>query len=248
MTIATEIVFSFTPSPGGLPDNKEDQLMKNEPVRSMTHGHFKDLVGTLVDGIPELTFDQAEAVGRSKAPLIVDVRRSIELYAGVLPIVTLTPAQVAVGIVKIVSIQIGGGRTTDQMVEATRKDYHYINANITQANMPSGYGKLRFVTLEFRQFDRDPYTEEVTDWQNEPGHGPSGYEDGLRFREYDPEAQRQQPHVFIPEAPWCDADGIPCALGLWSRFGDRGLGLGGCRPRDQWHRSCLFARRKYSIS
>lgn len=198
--------------------------MKNEPVRSMTHGHFKDLIGTLVDGIPELTFDQAEAVGRSKGPLVVDVRKDIERYAGILPPAPpLTAEQAAAGIVKVVTIQIGGGRTTDQMVETAKKDCGRgnVSGDITQKNMPSGYGKLRWVTLEFRQFDHEPFTEEVTDWQNEPGHGPSGYEDGLRFREHDPEAQIERPHIFVPENPWCGADGVPFALDLWSNAGKR---------------------------
>lgn len=163
--------------------------------------------------------------------------------------IVLTPEQMAAGIIKTVTIQIGGGRTTDQMIEAAKRDCgnHNVSGEINQRNMPSGYGKLRAVTLEFRQFDHDPYTEEVTDWQNQPGHGPSGYEDGLRFREFDPEVQRKNPHVFIPEAPWCVTNGVPCALNLWSFDVDREVSLFRCSPRSRWNRVCLFARRKYSV-
>ena len=224
--------------------------MKNEPVRQMTHGQLKDMIGTLVDGIPEMTFDQAEAVGRTKGLLVADVRKDIERYAGLLPQPQLAPEQAASGIVKVVTIQIGGGRTTDQMIETAVKDCGRgnVSGDITQKNMPSGYGKLRGVTMEFRQFDHDPYTEEVCEWQNEPGYGPSGYEDGLRFREHDPEAQRQQPHIFVPEFPWCDASGIPYALDLWSNAGGRRVDLFRCNPRFQWDRHFLFARRKYSVT
>lgn len=159
--------------------------------------------------------------------------------------VLLTPEQSAVGIVKTVPIQIGGGRTTDQMVEVARKDGLSIDSVITQANMPSGYGKLRPVTLEFRQFDHDPYTDEVCEWIEQPGFGHPTYEDGLRFQEARPEDQRKFPHIFVPEAPWCDAGGVPCALGLWGIAGSRGLNLDGCKPRRRWHQDCLFARRKY---
>lgn len=158
--------------------------------------------------------------------------------------VPLTPEQAAEGIVNVVTIQIGGGRTADQMVEAARnKDCTYINPDITQKHMPSGYGKLRSVTLEFRLFDHEATLEEVCDWIEQPGHGHPIYEDGLRYREAEPEAQRERPHIFIPENPWCDALGFPCALNLWSGGGDRKVGLFRCRPAGRWDQDCLFARR-----
>jgi len=161
--------------------------------------------------------------------------------------IAVSSAQAAAGIVKVVTIQIGGDRTTDQMIETAKKDCGRgnVSGDITQKNMPSGYGKLRSVTLEFRQFDHDPYTDEVCDWINQPGFGHSDYEDGLRYREADPEVQREHSHIFIPEAPWCGAGGVPYALGLWGSVGRRGVGLGDCRPRLQWGRDCLFARRRY---
>lgn len=224
--------------------------MKNEPVRSMTQGHLKEFAATLIGAIPELTFDQAEAVKRDKGLLVDDVRKDIERYAGLCAEMPLTPEQLAVGIVKTVTIQIAGGRTTDKMVKAAKRDCgdRNVNGDITQKNMPSGYGKLRWITLEFRQFDHEATSEEVADWQNEPGHGPSGYEDGLRFREQNPEDQRKQPHIFQPEAPWCDADGVPFALSLWGDELSRGVSLDVCEPRDQWLRFCLFARRKYLVT
>ena len=58
------------------------------------------------------------------------------------------PAQLASGIVKTSIVVIGGGRTTDQIVETARKlegkdRPSYINEAITQGNMPSGNGRRR---------------------------------------------------------------------------------------------------------
>jgi hypothetical protein len=154
-------------------------------------------------------------------------------------------------IVKTVTIQIGGERTTDQMVAAAKKDCGDHNVNdfdINQRKMPSGYGKLRVVIIEFREFlYPDPYTEQVCDWINQPGYGHSTYEDGLRYREAEPEALKRRSHIFIPEAPWCDTDGFPYALCLWSLGHGRKVDVSRCHLRSCWLRECIFARRKYSV-
>ena len=152
-------------------------------------------------------------------------------------------------VIKTVKIQIGGGRTTDQIVEAARnKDKNiYINSNISQKNMPSGYGNPRFVVIEFFEFDHDPTTKEVVARCEEPGYGYSTYEDGFRFQEDRPDDQRERPHIFIPENPWYGADGCPQALGLWGSGSGRGLSLDDCHLGSGWVRRCLFARRKYLL-
>lgn len=153
------------------------------------------------------------------------------------------------GVVKIVHVKIGGGRTTDQIVEAvTSKDKNiYINPNINQAHTPSGNGRERTSVLEFFEFDHDPTTEEIRARCEEPGYGYSTYEDGLRFQEDQPNDQRERPHVFVPENPWFDAVGYPRALNLWSRADDRKLHLSDCRLEGRWDQCCLFARRKYLL-
>lgn len=153
------------------------------------------------------------------------------------------------GIVKTVIVVIGGGRTTDQIIEAARKqkgrNRPYINSDIKQANMLSGHGRRRSAVLEFFEFDHDPLTEEVRARCEEPGYGYPLYEDGLRFQEDHPDDQRERPHVFVPENPWCDADGNPRVLFLWVSAGNRELDLDDRDPGYGWDRSCLFARRKY---
>lgn len=163
----------------------------------------------------------------------------------------MDPSSHAKGIVKTVAVQIGGGRTTDMIVKAAadkgnKNRCSFVHHAIVQANMPSGNGRLRTSVLEWGEFDHDPYTDEVCDWINEPGYGHPTYEDGLRFQEDDPEAQRERSRIVIPENPWCVARGFPYALMLWGRAGVRLLDLSRCGPRDQWARSRLFARRKYS--
>lgn len=156
----------------------------------------------------------------------------------------------AKGIVKTVTVVIGGGRTTDQIVETAKKlegknRPSYINPAITQANMPSGHSRCRPVVLEFFEFDHDPTTEEIRARCEEPGYGYSTYEDGLRFQEDRPDDQRERPHIFVPENPWCVADCSPQALRLWSDTGGRKLSLDHCHLGFWWFRRCLFARRKY---
>ena len=162
------------------------------------------------------------------------------------------PAQLASGIVKTSIVVIGGGRTTDQIVETARKlegkdRPSYINEAITQGNMPSGNGRRRPVVIEWFGFDHDPTTGEVRARCEEPGCGYPTYEDGLRFQEDHPDDQRQRPHIVIPENPWCDADDDPQALDLWSDTDGRELNLDYCHLEYWWIRNCLFARRKYLL-
>lgn len=222
----------------------EEPAMPSHGTPSL--GHLAPFVGTATKALVLISDElepDAQARWADKSEEMQALFRKVFLPQP-LPV---SPEQIATGIVKVVRIEIGGSRTTDQMIETAHRDCGKgnVNSDITQKNMPAGFGPLRQVTLEFRQFDHDPFTDEVTAWQNEPGCGPSGYEDGLRFREKYPEDQRQQPHIFVPENPWCDADGIPCALSLWSRAVDRMVDLYDGEPRVQWLRNCLFARRKY---
>lgn len=170
----------------------------------------------------------------------------------------LMPIPVSAGttgitIVKTVTIEIGGGRTTDQIIEAARKlegknRPGYIDQAITQANMPSGHGCSRVVVVEWFEFNHDPTTEEVRTRCEEPGYGHSTYEDGLRFQEDHSDDQRERPHIVVPENPWCDADGSPQALSLWGDTSDRLLSLDYCFLDRRWIRYCLFARRKYVLA
>lgn len=160
---------------------------------------------------------------------------------------------IAKGVVKIVHVKIGGGRTTDQIVETTKAKNKiiYINSNINQTNMPSGNGRERTSVLEFFEFDHDPTTEKVRVRCEEPGYGYSTYEDGLRFQEDHEDHlddQKDRSFVFIPENPWLGSgDGCPRALDFWSNAGTRRLDLIGCLLEGRWPRRCFFARRKYII-
>lgn len=158
-------------------------------------------------------------------------------------------ASTGVGIVKTVVVNIGGGRTTGQIIEAAQKlegpnRPTYIDSDITQTNTPSGHGRARASVIEFFEFDHDPLTDEIRARCEEPGYGYPTYEDGLRFQEQNQEAQRERPHVFVPENP-CISGGGPQALYLWGNSGGRKLSLGYCGPGDGWDRRVVFARRKY---
>lgn len=147
-------------------------------------------------------------------------------------------------------VVIGGGRTTDQIVEAARNSKvevrpNSISLDVTQANMPSGNGRRRQVVLEWFKFDHNPTTEKVRAHCEEPGYGYPQYEDGLRFQEDNPDAQRERPHIVIPENPWCDAEGNLWALYLWCNAAHRRLHLFYCPLDSMWPRNCVFARRKY---
>jgi len=156
----------------------------------------------------------------------------------------------ASGVVKTSVVVIGGGRTTDQIVADAKKlegknRPSYVDPDITQANMPSGNGRKRPVVLEWFEFDHNPDTDEVRARCEEPGYGYSTYEDGLRFQEDHSDDQRERPHIFVPENPWCGAGGSPRALGLWGDAGSRELSLSCCNLGSRWDQDCLFVRRKY---
>jgi hypothetical protein len=181
----------------------------------------------------------------------VEEQLNLMLRNQLMPIPVSKPAE-GVEIVKTLVQKIGGGRTTDEIIAAAWKlpeklRPSFIDKLITQANMVSGYGPARNSLLEFGQFDHGASTEEVVNWQWQPGYGPVTYEDGLRFQEDHPDDQREQPHIFIPENPYCDVDGGPQALDLWGSVGGRELGLDDCEPDDEWGRDCVFARRKFAL-
>lgn len=208
-------------------------LGDNEALRRLWDGLLKDLV-------LKLNSPRGPEYEEGLRKLLRDELMSIPVLAGTSGIT----------IVKMVTVLIGGGHTTDQIVEAAKKlegrnRPNYVNPDIQQANMPSGHGRRRPVVLEFFEFDHDPLTEEVRACCEEPGYGYSTYEDGLRFQEDRPEDQRKRPHVFVPENPCCDAGGNPLALYLWSDADDRRLDLDDCDLGNGWYRLCLFARRKY---
>ena len=204
----------------------------NEALRRLWDGLLKDLV-------LKLNSPRGPEYEEGLRKLLRDELMPIPVSAGTSGIT----------IVKTVTVMIGGGRTTDQIIEAAKKSEgrnkpSYIDSDITQANIPSGHGRRRPVVLEFFEFDHDLLTEEVMTRCEEPGYGYPTCEDGLRFQEDRPDDQREHPHIFIPENPWCGADGPPRALYLWSNADDRKLSLSYCRLDGGWYRARLFARRK----
>ncbi len=218
-----------------IPTIQTNMLGDNETLRRLWCGPFLDLA---------LKFNGG------KGPEFEEQLN--KLLRGEMMPIPISVGTAGITIVKTVPVRIGGGRTTDQIIKAAKNlkgknRPNYINPSITQANMPSGNGRVRVVLVEWFEFDHDPTMNEVRAQCEEPGYGYSHYEDGLRFQEDRPDDQRERPHVLIPENPWCDADGFPQALFLWSFIGDRKLDLDYYDLEYRWHRRCVFARRKYLL-
>lgn len=55
--------------------------MKNETVRPMTNGQYKDILATLTQSIPEgISFNDARSIIGNKGPLVSDIRSTIKKY------------------------------------------------------------------------------------------------------------------------------------------------------------------------
>jgi hypothetical protein len=99
----------------------------------MTQGQFKDITATLIGAIPELSFDEAQAVVGDKGSLISGVQEVFERFR-IRPEATpsLEPTVQAL----TVSVPYAGSKTIVKLVKAGR--YDWTNENITDRNFPAG--------------------------------------------------------------------------------------------------------------
>ena len=129
---------------------------------------------------------------------------------------------VAVKMVKnIFPINIGGNRTTEQVVAAG--NYSYSNSWITSKNFPMRprQGKREVILVDMPgDFTLVDALAKLT----ELGLEQPVYEDGLFFGEQHPEKQREAPIMF-PHEPVPDSDGYLSVVFLWSSGGGRRLAL-----------------------
>ncbi|MEK7631895.1 MAG: hypothetical protein AAB445_03445 [Patescibacteria group bacterium] len=121
------------------------------------------------------------------------------------------------------------------------EDYYYVNARLSVADFPVALA-TREVEYDVRTFDHDPTTQEVVDWQNEPG-----------FRPLD----RAESETYLDTVPDTKSDlGKSPIVCLCTVFGGHvafvGLSGGGGRSLDRnqldyrWNRSYRFVRARKS--
>jgi hypothetical protein len=120
---------------------------------------------------------------------------------------------------------VGGGRSTEELVEAGR--YGYAQAAITSDNFPADRAappRARGIVL--LEFDRPVAFEEVVAAATRLGLERPTYEDALGFGIAHPEAQCERPIIFLHD-PWLGFFGRRDVLCLWHNAGRRELGLEG---------------------
>jgi len=127
--------------------------------------------------------------------------------------------------VKIYSITIGDGRSTEELVAAA--NYGYCHSQVISGNFPARLfnGKMmREIVL--LNFDHPVLSEEATAEAAKQGLERPFYEDALYFGIDFPEVQLEGPVAFLHD-PWLGNHGRRDAICLWSNAGRRELGLEG---------------------
>ena len=126
---------------------------------------------------------------------------------------------------KIYSITIGDGRSTEELVAAA--NYGYCHSQVISDNFPARpfNGKMmREIVL--LTFDHPVLSEEATAEAAKQGLERPFYEDALYFGIDFPEVQLEGPVAFLHD-PWLGNHGRRDAICLWSNAGRRELGLEG---------------------
>jgi hypothetical protein len=130
-----------------------------------------------------------------------------------------------------------GPASTEQLVEAGR--YGYAHSCVTSENFPTAEARSGAVDIVLLGFDRPMTATEILDEAARRGLERPSYEDALRFGAQHPEAQREQPIVFL-HGPWVGFFGRRDVLCLWSNAGRRELGLEGFDDRFPTDRRFAF--------
>ena len=127
----------------------------------------------------------------------------------------------------IFRINIGGNRTTEQVV--TAGNYNYANPWINSKNFPwrrrQGKRTIELVDMIQHGFSSDYSSTDALAVLQKLGLTRPVYEDGLLFGEQHPEKQRERPIMF-PHEPVLGTLGHPLVVYLWSNAGYRRLDLG----------------------
>ena len=132
----------------------------------------------------------------------------------------------------IFRINIGGNRTTEQVV--TAGNYQSANSWINSKNFPwrRRQGKRTVELVDMAQYgfpSSYSFADSLAVLQK-LGLDRPVYEDGLLFGEQHPEKQREH-SIMFPHEPVSGTDGIPRVVYLWSHGGDRRLRLGWASSR-----------------
>jgi hypothetical protein len=117
-----------------------------------------------------------------------------------------------------------------------QEDYFYVNDALTVADFLVAPG-TREVTYDVGSFDHDPTTQEVVDWQNEPGFRPLDRAESETYLDAVPDSKAELGKSSI--VCQCSVAGghVPCVyLDFYGRNLDR-TGLD-----DGWSQGCRFVR------
>ena len=126
---------------------------------------------------------------------------------------------------KIYSITIGDGRSTEELVAAA--NYGYCHSQVISDNFPARpFNGEMMREIVLLTFDHPVLSEEATAEAAKQGLERPFYEDALYFGIDFPEVQLEGPVAFLHD-PWLGNHGRRDAICLWSNAGRRELGLEG---------------------
>jgi len=126
---------------------------------------------------------------------------------------------------KVYSITIGDGRTTEELVAAAK--YGYCHSQVISDNFPARPFRGKTVReIVLLSFDHAVSSKEATAEAAKQGLERPFYEDALYFGIDYPDVQLEGPVAFLHD-PWLGNHGRRDAICLWNNAGRRELGLEG---------------------
>lgn len=215
----------------------------HETVREMTQGQLKDIVATLIGAIPDLTFDEAQAVIGDKGSLISGVGEAFERFR-----IRPTPVLSSPDPVETLTISVpyAGSQTIARLLKTGK--YDWTNESTTDRNFPAGdKSGEETVELSLVHFGRTFQNgDEVIRALDEAEFIPALPAHLLALGAAKPDLQRQFPIAALGQT-WTDPDGCRHVVALDGHAYERYVDLGWVE--DVWHEDWRFlAVRKVASS
>ncbi len=177
-------------------------------VRKMTGGQRGDLIATMVGAIPDLTFEEAQAIIGRKGPLVAEIR---DVFAK--RRLNTTPFTVTVDYTQ----------TVEEMVQAGKYDWK--NSDISSKNFPVKRREPGKVEVHLIHFNRAISSDDAIKELDRMGFRLAELPELLALGAQHPDEQKKYPIIALGSV-WQDPGGDRDVPYLVRNDSGRGLSLG----------------------
>lgn len=205
--------------------------MTAETAREMTLGQLRDLVATMIGGIPGLSFEEAQSAIGAEGKLLEGIAAAFAPFRknGMSEAIPAANSYA-------VTVPYKGGTTIKELVASGKYDWH--SASITDKHFPQEREGAEEVMVELVHFDRDISFDDVLKELDKRSQRAANPAELLAFGAKYPEVQREFPIVALGQHRQRSVDGrgVVCLGRLvdercaYLDWVDRG-----------WRRGCWFA-------